>query len=331
MTSAAVIAMERPATREEWQAAWRACPSATYFHSPAWTELWARSGRARVKPEARLVRFTDGLTAVLIGSRERLFRGLASRLVSTSSGTYGGWLIGAEADATHARALAAVLLREPDLWWRLNPYDRFAAAPEGVEIADEETDVLPLEAGFEVVWRRASRGHRSAANKAARLGIEVRCAASNADWDDYFAVYQDSLRRWRARRGAASEYGAPIFEALRRQDPVHVSLWLARLEGRVVAGALCVAGPEVLVYWHGATLEAAFEYRPSTLLIREVVREACARGMLWFDFNPSAGLEGVREFKRRFGTQTLSCPVVVRRSTRTRGLRRLRDRRPDQS
>jgi len=100
---------------------------------------------------------------------------------------------------------------------------------------------------------------------------------------------------------------------------------------RRAAAALCLAGLQVVVYWHGATLEAAFELRPSTLLLHEAVRDACAYGAAWFDLNPSAGLEGVREFKRCFGTQTLSCPVVVRQSTRTRGLRRLRGRRPDQS
>lgn len=331
MTSRLAITAERPATREEWDVAWSSCPSATYFHSPAWAQLWARPGRGQVKPEARLIRFTDGLTAVLVGSRERLYRGLASRLVSTSAGTYGGWLAGAEAGSAHARALTDLMLREPDLWWRLNPHDPMVVVPEGVGITAEATDVLSLEKGFEAVWRGVSRGHHSAANKAARLGVEVRRAESAADWEAYDGVYRDSVRRWRERSDSTLEYGVPLFEALRLQDPAHVRLWLAWHEGRVVAGTLCVAGPEVQVYWHGATLEAAFEMRPSTLLIREIVREACERGVRWFDFNPSAGLEGVREFKRRFGTQVLPCPVVVKRSARTRALRRLRGRRPHQS
>jgi CelD/BcsL family acetyltransferase involved in cellulose biosynthesis len=331
MTPVARIEEERPATRDEWDEAWHACPAVTYFHSPAWAELWARPGRARVKPEARLVRFADGVTAVLVGSRERLHRGLTSRLVTTSSGTYGGWLAGPGAGAAHAGALAARLLREPDLWWRLNPYDPLVEAPHGVAVRPEESDALALDGGFEAVWRRASRGHRAAANKAARAGVDVRRAASRSDWEAYYAVYQDSLRRWREHRSWTLGYGAQLFEALRRHDPEHVQLWLAWHQGRAVAGALCLAGPAALVYWHGATLEAAFDLRPSTLLMREIVRDACASGAAWFDFNPSAGLEGVREFKRRFGTQTLSCPVVVRQSTRTRGLRRLRGRRPDQS
>lgn len=324
MTPGARIQDERPATRAEWESAWRACPAATYFHSPAWAELWARPGRARVEPEARLVRFPDGVTAMLVGSRERLDRGLTSRLVTTSSGTYGGWLTGPGAGAAHAAALAERLLSEPDLWWRLNPYDSLVEVPHGVALQPEETDALALGGGFEEVWRRASRGHHSAANKAARAGVEVTRAVSAADWQAYHAVYQDSLRRWSALHGQSFAYPASLFDALRTHDPENVSLWLARYEGHVVAGAVCLASASVVVYWHGATLEAAFDLRPSTLLMREIVRDACARGVAWFDFNPSAGLEGVREFKRRFGTLPLACPVVVKESPLRRGVHRLR-------
>ncbi len=31
----------------------------------------------------------------------------------------------------------------------------------------------------------------------------------------------------------------------------------------------------------------------------------------WFDFNPSAGLKGVKAFKERFGAQSMNAPVVV--------------------
>jgi CelD/BcsL family acetyltransferase involved in cellulose biosynthesis len=77
------------------------------------------------------------------------------------------------------------------------------------------------------------------------------------------------------------------------------------------------------VYWHGAALQSAFELRPSTLLLAHVIEDACGRGCRWFDFNPSRGLTGVREFKRRFGAQPLYCPVVTHAGFRVEGAERL--------
>jgi lipid II:glycine glycyltransferase (peptidoglycan interpeptide bridge formation enzyme) len=62
--------------------------------------------------------------------------------------------------------------------------------------------------------------------------------------------------------------------------------------------------------WHGATIGTYFNLRPVNLLYYEVIKTACKKGYIWFDFNPSAGLEGVKAFKERFGAQALKCPIV---------------------
>ena len=37
---------------------------------------------------------------------------------------------------------------------------------------------------------------------------------------------------------------------------------------------------------------------PLTLLMAEIIRDACSSGHRWFDFNPSGGLEGVANRSR---------------------------------
>ena len=64
------------------------------------------------------------------------------------------------------------------------------------------------------------------------------------------------------------------------------------------------------MYWHGAARESSLALRPANRLFGEVIRDACERGFRWFDFNSSAGLEGVRRFKEGFGARPLPCPYV---------------------
>jgi hypothetical protein len=51
-----------------------------------------------------------------------------------------------------------------------------------------------------------------------------------------------------------------------------------------------------------------------TLLIFEIIKNACELQYEWFDFNPSGGKEGVKAFKRSFGTLELSCPMILKNS-----------------
>jgi hypothetical protein len=42
----------------------------------------------------------------------------------------------------------------------------------------------------------------------------------------------------------------------------------------------------------------------------EIMKDCCARGFDWLDFNPSAGLGGVKELKEQFRAEPLPAPLV---------------------
>ena len=62
------IAQVKEATSQEWDAAWEHCRYATYFHSRLWAEIW-ETYSGYMRPEPKLIVFSDGLTAVLPLSR----------------------------------------------------------------------------------------------------------------------------------------------------------------------------------------------------------------------------------------------------------------------
>ena len=68
----------RAATAEEWDLAWQRSPSATFFESRRWAELWSSYTAGECQPEPKLVSFDDGATVVVPLTRQRAARGLGS-------------------------------------------------------------------------------------------------------------------------------------------------------------------------------------------------------------------------------------------------------------
>jgi lipid II:glycine glycyltransferase (peptidoglycan interpeptide bridge formation enzyme) len=108
-----------------------------------------------------------------------------------------------------------------------------------------------------------------------------------------------------------SRYDWKLFQDMFARQSDHIHLWLTTTgDGRVAAGALVFYARTHSVYWHGAAQEDLFALRPMNLLFSEIIRDACEGGYRWFDFGPSAGIEGVRKFKESFGAKFLDCSYV---------------------
>ena len=310
-----------PASRSEWDAHWEACDHATFFESSEWAEIWQQYTRGAVRPAAKLVEFSDGARAVLPFSERVLFRGWVRSYVFAPAGTFGGWISREALTGAHARLLASYLSAHPaDLLWRINPYTpHLSVAGESGD--PSVTYVLCLDEDFESILRRWRRATRRAVGRARSAGVTIERASTEEDWRAYYAAYQDSLRRWGPK--ATSRYEWRLFELLFLRGSPRIVLWLARSDGEVVSGALCFYAKRHVVYWHGATKAESFSLRPVPLLFHDAVLHASSAGYRWFDFNPSGGHETVDHFKRGFGTEALSCPVIRRESARQRALRRL--------
>ena len=302
------------ATESEWQEYWLGCKSATYFHSPEWAYLWSVYGQGRLVPMPKLLHFSDGARALVPLCHETKFGGLLNRYVTSPEGTYGGWLNVAPLSMRHALLLIDWLTRRQSssLVWRLNPYDPHAF-DAGVALAvpckADETHALRLSRAPDELLAGFKSSYRSQIKKAAQSGrFSVEPASTLGDWRAYFEVYQDSLRRW--GNTAEEGYTWRLFESMYRLRSPQLQLWLARCDGRVVSGNICAYSPAHAVYWHGATLAEQLDTGVSKFLMFEVIRNAHAAGHSWFDFNPSAGLAGVRFFKQGFNAEVLPAPVI---------------------
>lgn len=302
------------ASDSEWKDFWQRSEGASYFQSPEWAYLWSSYSRGLLRPTPKLVHFSDGRCALVPLSFETKLGGLLNRYVSSAQGTYGGWLSASPLSMQHALSLVTWLTRErrSSLVWRLNPYDRLsfeAGMSLGVRCKSDETHAIRLNKDADQILNGFKSAYRSQIRKAAaskRFSIEP--ATTLDEWKAYFRVYLDSLERW--GDAPSDGYGWHLFESMFLARSPNVTLWLARHDNQIVSGIICVYSKSHAIYWHGSTLAPYLQEGASKLLMFEAIKDAHGRGCRWFDFNPSAGLSGVKFFKRGFNAEVLPAPIV---------------------
>lgn len=308
------IVHQSDASAAEWRRVWLACDYATFFHALEWAETWEKYSRGLIRPAAKLIRFSDGREALLPLCHQSRMKGLLSGYVCSPEATYGGWISEQPLTTSHAVLLTRWLLEAEgkNLVWRLNPYDPLALPAAmicSVEARRDQTHAIRLSGDPEQLFKGFKKGTREDIRKAQKKGcIEVSPAESVEEWRAYHRVYQDSLARW--GHSPDEGYGWDLFDQLRRLDSPYVRLWIARYDGQVVSGELSFYAKRQSVSWHAATLKDYLRSGVSKYQSFEILKDCCARGLEWLDFNPSAGLDGVKELKESFRAEALPAPLV---------------------
>jgi hypothetical protein len=304
------------AARGEWEQVCRTCGYATFFHTPLWADIFFRASDGRIVPAAEKVAFSDGATAVVPLVYRKHLSGLLRVYWSMPAGTFGGWVSADALTETHAAALIARLGRFRDLVWRENPYDpllRNIAVPYA---AEDFTQAIDLRAGYGEARKRSDYAHRRAIQRAREAGVSVVEASKFEQWMTYFSLSEKSRKRWKAKGLLRSRgYSADLFKAIFESPAEHRKLWLALVKGEAVYGTISFYWNRYAFSWNSAGDAAYFkEYRPNDLLQDHIIRDAASAGCEWYDCNPSAGLNGVVEFKEHIGAQKKRSRIISRRS-----------------
>ncbi len=307
----------RIASISEWDKIWKECHFSTYFHSREWAEIWSKYTKGRMSPTPFLVLFSDGKRALLPFScltKDSLatnLMGVRKFYISSPEYTYGGWISANNLDINHSILLSNLIIEKfGPLSWRLNPYDDTLSKSNIRISSEDETHAINLEKGFDVIVPNMSNSNKRAVRNASRNGVSVRISNSIEDWLDYYKLYEASVTRW-GKQLVSEKYSWELFHEIFLRNSPNIELWLATYQDKVISGSLCFHSEKHFVAWSGASLENFLNLRPTNLLYYELIKHACEKGYTWFDFNPSAGLDGVKTFKKRFGAQALNAPIVL--------------------
>ena len=294
----------RVASQKEWEDFVDQSPRATFFHTYDWYSLWSQYGDYTF--EARIFEFEGkprALLPLLIG---RALKGLIQTYTSSPAGTYGGYLYQANITDLEKKELAFYLKKLPILSLYQNPFNQ--KIEEDIRWNKKDfTQVLDLQKGWDSIWSNWTKGHASAAKKGIREGLVIKIAEQE-DWQAYFDLYQETIQRW--KEGPLSQYSWSFFERLQLLSPHRCRLWLAWNDKKPIAGCLCFYLNQHVVYWHGASSQIDTQLRPMQTLQYHIIKGAIAEGFHWYDFNPSANIEGVIRFKKGFGAIRLDRAIL---------------------
>lgn len=289
--------------RDLWDHVVVRCGYATFFHTSTWAEIMTQTHpRFRIATKGFVL--DDSAVAVVplmaTTERNRYFKWYESML----PGVYGGAVAERNLTQTEINSIFRHLAnaRTAHIHVMGNPYTDHELPPS-YNRSPLYTQVLSLDKGFDAIFENMHRSKRRGTRKARKMGVEVGVAEREEEFRSYYEVYKDAVRRWGDRTLISYPYG--LFEQLYRYRSENLKLWIAKVDGRIVSGNVVVYHNRHCAYWHGATLESYFSYRPGALLITEIIRDACQRGLACCDLSPSGGLKGVERYKEQFGAQAV--------------------------
>jgi CelD/BcsL family acetyltransferase involved in cellulose biosynthesis len=201
----------------------------------------------------------------------------------------------------------------------VNPIDPLGKVLDRFVTIPDTTEILSLRDFADEDSLRAHFHHsaRKQINKGCRAGLTARVSEQWEEWEEYYRIYEARLRNW--GKAATSRYPMALLRALYEARGSKMSLWVVARDGKIVGGNLNFYQGRHCVEWHAAYDPTFFSCGARDFLVDRIIRNAWGRGFTWYDFNPSAGIEGTRRFKRTFGTGALPSNLILWR----RGIYRL--------
>jgi len=293
-----VIAGIRKATDLEWDTMVDAAGPAIYFQTREWFGIWA--DYAGFKNDTKLIHFESGKKVLLPLAHINLIKGLVPVYFLAPKGM-GGFITNDYLDHNEKKELFEVLRKIKMLYCAVNPYDELTNEFDGFNNEDF-TQFLDLSEGFGPLFKKWTWGHSSRARKGMREGLTAELASAEGDWRSYFELYQDNLVRW--GENTTNVYGWDLFEIMYKKKSDKIKLWLAKYDGQTISGALCFYHNRHVAYWHSATSERFYKKLNATQVLQYcIIKDACEKGFLLYDFLPSSGIKGVIDFKSGFSPQ----------------------------
>jgi hypothetical protein len=280
-----------------WEDILKNCEHATFFHSPAWVKVLEET-YPHYKNATLAFTFSSGNRALfpLVAEHSKGKVLKKEKHKSMALGVYGGVLADKKLAPDESEALFDYLISADisDLKIVDNPLDPYEF-PKSFTAKPLFTHIVSLNTDFEQLKKQFSRGQKSNIKQAQKKGAEIRRASSVEDYENYYHIYQETIKRWGDHAGTTYpwEFFLNLFET---RDPA-ITLWLAEKQGKIIAGVIALYCNSTIIYWHGCSLKDYFDHYPNNLLHTEIIKDGCARGYKVYDLSPSGGHQGVVKFK----------------------------------
>ena len=231
--------------------------------------------------------------------RRKLAKGLVSRFECSPGGLYSGPLgLSGWLDSYQIQLIQNALIKEfKDFSFRTNPFLRLDSSEDFK--SDLFTQVVDLRNQDEISAFLQNSGVSYDARSAQRKGLKVT-SSDSSDLTKFFEVYKSIRLKW---GNPTSSYPIDFFERLISSN--YCDFWSVTHNGDYIGGGIILKGPFHASSWLTIMHPDSTNLRPYEFIYQFLLQQYFEAGFRWFDFNPSAGLDGVVKFKEKFGARRI--------------------------
>ena len=294
---------------QKWDEIVRNSENSYFFHTPAWAKILEETYGYRIATRLYEIEGNEVLIP-LMDCKKYGFRYYDSMPLG-----YGGIFPVSNISSETLKMILKYIVGGRHLSFRLSlpPFSNFSIREDSsIRQVDSEwnyTHMLPLEKGFEYLWKnKFKQTNRTAVRKAEKNRIEILNGNSLQDFRGYYQLYADVSKRWGYKK---PQHPLRLYENMCKFGLPHVQLRLAIKDDKVIAGLVSFYYSEIVFYCISAYLEEYNIYRPTNLLLKDSIEHACEEGYKYYNFGASGNLEGVRKFKESFGAERVDLKHYV--------------------
>lgn len=164
--------------------------------------------------------------------------------------------------------------------------------------------VVDLRPGIAAIWDKLEGRARTAIRKAEKTGVTIRLANQPGDLDHYYRLHLETCLRT-----GVKPHPKAYFESIwgRMQAAGLVRIFIAELDGEVIAAQNFAVYKKAAVYWTGAASARGLSSGANALLQWHAMQWMCQSGFDWYETGeafPAAQYgkrKGLNDFKKAFG------------------------------
>ena len=282
-------------TVEEWRTYVGSHPEGTYFHLPEWQAvikeslghrpfyIFARNEEGRLCGVLPLFQIRSALT----GNR------LVSLPFANACGPVAHSKDAIEALVNRAKGLC------DELKCRYLEIRMMKTSSLGLNVNEYYLNHIIELSEPQVMWKRIDHRARGAVTKARKLGVVVKVDNSAEGFEVFYGL---NLRN---KRGlGAPGHPSDFFKAIHKHMNGHLHLYLAEVQGKVVAGAIGISFNGLVAYSYAASDSNFLQYHPNDAITWQAILDSSNEGYRSFDLGKmSPDNVGLAQYKKKFGAE----------------------------
>ena len=170
-----------------------------------------------------------------------------------------------------------------------------------------ETSVVDLSHGAEAALNSMEGSSRRMAAQAQRKGVVCAVEHGQAAVETYYDILCQAAAKWGLERPTIRK---ELLLSLVNEGGNDVEIWLARFDGKAIAGGVVLYGLEEAFFWSAATAPDYGVLRANNALAVAIILAAAARNVRWLNLGASQGLPNVLKFKRYLGATEIPYSTI---------------------